>query len=325
MRLSRAISSGRSSGSRGGGRMRSRPNEAAVRPQPGLPARRGGDNRRPLRPAFALSCRGSARTAEVFGGLHDAHALNALAEEAAEVAQVAGEQVGGASRDRRSEDRAVLGNQFDLKLTLGRLADHGHAPEERVEALALFPVVEVSQRFLHGVGRGQEPHAWTAPQLAQLRRGTVRGGEQHVGVEEDAVHRLRLPRAVVRDALRIKAKLADLSHSPAVVLLVHGGIEQELGLALAGVDLDGKQGRGADEKPPLGSFADDGVALTDPEALAQARRDDHRSALADLAGFELHRLPVRMPECLTLGHSDTMTPRPALINTLESILELSRR
>jgi hypothetical protein len=92
----------------------------------------------------------------------------------------------------------------------------------------------------------------------------------------------------VRDATGIQPEIADPVGGPRIVLGVNRVGEQELGLALRGVDLNWQRHGRSDEHAFRTGFRHDEGAFLDAEPAAKVGGDNHGAALAR---------PDRSPEC----------------------------
>ncbi len=115
--------------------------------------------------------------------------------------------------------------------------------------------------------------------------GTISGGEEDVGVEEEPVHSGGLLGRVVGNGVGIEAEALDFAAGAAVVGKVCGSGKKKFGLALRRVFFDGDDDGGAKQNAVLASFGSDKRAFVETEALAELCRDDDGAAFADFGGF----------------------------------------
>jgi hypothetical protein len=148
-----------------------------------------------------------------------------LAEVASEVLKIACDQVGGFGRDGPTENRPVLLGKLDLsayRLGGGHGLNQMKRLDQSLEALLVLPLDEVSLCLFDDVGGGEQNDVLDGPEDGNTSVLAVGGGEEDVGIEEEAIHRMNRLRAVVCDRVGIEAHLLDRFASSRVVLVVDG-------------------------------------------------------------------------------------------------------
>lgn len=106
---------------------------------------------------------------------------------------VTGDQVRRTSLDGSSQYRPVLLSKLDpgplVRSQRGR-SNSKDAFQQPIQSLALLGLLEVPSRFLHRILGRDELSTLPPPKPRHASVCTVGSREQHVGVEEEPVHRL---------------------------------------------------------------------------------------------------------------------------------------
>ena len=176
------------------------------------------------------------------GGRGDEDAEQSVAEVRSEVPHVSGDEVRRSCGHRSTQNRPVLFGQIDsFAIIRGDTAAGSHLKpiQETIQPQSLIVVGEVATGFSHGVLGRQQHGGVEFPEACDTRLGTIGGRKEDVGVEKETIHPSAFIRRLVRYARRVDSKLAHLFESLAVVLSVDGVSQDELGLALWTVELDG--------------------------------------------------------------------------------------
>jgi len=131
-----------------------------------------------------------SKAPEILARREHEHPAESLSEVAAEVPDVAGQEVSGSSFDRREQDRRVFLGKLcaGWKRTAERLRDDLNGRHVTREPVALLCLVEVSSGLLESIGRREQRKTRKFPQSVKPGSRLICGRKENVGVEKDPVH-----------------------------------------------------------------------------------------------------------------------------------------
>jgi len=220
------------------------------------------------------------------------------------VPQIAGDEVRTAGFDSCQKDGDVFFGQVDASRQLARRGVKKiEVLRKPVEAAALGNFGEVDTGFFQGITGSAKLNIGQLPKPQEARVGTIRGGEQDIGVKEEPVHGGGLFGRTVGDGVGVEAEAFDFAAGPPVVGSGCGGGKKEFGLALRRVLFNRNDDGGAKEDAVLAGFGGDEGAFVETEALAELRGDDDRAAFADFGGFHEVLASSGISECQIFGHA----------------------
>ena len=147
------------------------------------------------------------------GGRSDEDAEQSGAEVRSEMPHVSGDKVVCLCGHGSTQDRPVFVGQVDsLAIRRGNSAAGAHLKpvQETIQSQSLILVDEVTSGFGHGVLGGQQDCGIELPEACDTRLGAIGGGEEDVGIKEEAIHPSVFVRRLVGYARRVDSELAHL-------------------------------------------------------------------------------------------------------------------
>src|SRR5216683_2355765 len=130
-----------------------------------------------------------ATEAEIVGWREDKNPRQFLAKIGTKVPQIAGDEVRTAGFDSCQKDGDVFFGQVDASRQLARRGVKKiEVLRKPVEAAALGNFGEVDTGFFQGITGSAKLNIGQLPKPQEARVGTIRGGEQDIGVKEEPVH-----------------------------------------------------------------------------------------------------------------------------------------
>jgi len=150
----------------------------------------------------------TAGTPQIVAWGQHQHSGQMLAEAAAEVPEVARDEVGAAGQDGAGTNRPVLiGQVHALERGFRERTDRNDFDifEELPEPVPRLSPLPIAADLLHGVPRRDECHSFPWPECTGARVLDVARGEQHVRIDGEPIHGCYGLWATIPDRVRIRS------------------------------------------------------------------------------------------------------------------------